>query len=111
MKNIKGVLVGLSVIMSTLMMSAPVNAAQVNFFTDHQVIHMVRHGVNSNQDVRFPTGNIPYIGRAGVEYQRNALTYSLAYIHRSNADLMNQDEYNYDGVSLGIKYTHCIALC
>lgn len=86
-------------------------SAQTNVFTDHQVIHMVQHGVNINQDVRFPTGKIPYLGRIGLEYERNRWSYQLSYIHRSNADLINQDEYNYNGVSLGIKYTHCIYRC
>ena len=86
--------------------------AQINIFTDHQVIHMVQHGVNANQDVRFPTGKIPYLGRIGLEYEHNKnWSYQLSYIHRSNADLVNQDEYNYNGVSLGIKYSHCIKSC
>ena len=86
--------------------------AQINVFTDHQVIYMVQHGVNSNEDVRFPTGNVPYLGRIGFEYEHNKnWSYQLSYIHRSNADLVNQDEYNYNGVSVGIKYSHCIAKC
>ena len=86
--------------------------AQINVFTDHQVIYMAQHGVNSNDDVRFPTGNVPYLGRIGLEYEHNKnWSYQLSYIHRSNADLINQDEYNYNGVSLGIKYTHCIKSC
>ena len=85
--------------------------AALNVFTDHQVIHMVRHGVNSNVDVPFPTGEYPYIGRVGLEYEANKnISYQLAYIHRSNLDL-HGDEYNYDGVSVGIKFTHCIAYC
>ena len=86
--------------------------AQINVFTDHQVIYMVQHGVNSNDDVRFPTGNVPYLGRIGLEYEHNKnWSYQLSYIHRSNVDLINQDEYNYNGVSVGIKYSHCIAKC
>lgn len=86
--------------------------AALNVFTDHQVIHMVQHGVNINQDVRFPTGNVPYLGRIGLEYEQNKnISYSLSYIHRSNVDLINQDEYNYNGVSLGIKFVHCIYKC
>lgn len=86
-------------------------SAQFNVFTDHQVIHMVQHGVNTNQDVRFPTGKVPYLGRIGLEYERNNWSYQLSYIHRSNADITSGDEYNYNGVSLGIKYTHCIYRC
>lgn len=85
--------------------------AQVNVFTDHQVIHMLSHGVNKNDDVRFPTGDYPYIGRIGLEYQRKRWSYQLAYIHRSNVDISGQDEYNYNGVSLGIKYSHCVYHC
>ena len=85
--------------------------AQINVFTDHQVIYMVQHGVNTNQDVRFPTGDYPYLGRIGLEYQRKNWSYQLSYIHRSNVDLINQDEYNYNGVSVGIKYSHCIKSC
>lgn len=85
--------------------------AQINVFTDHQVVYMVQHGINTNQDVQFPTGDYPYLGRIGLEYQHNKWSYQLSYIHRSNADLINQDEYNYNGVSLGIKYSHCIKSC
>ena len=85
--------------------------AQINVFTDHQVVGMVQHGVNSNDDVRFPTGDYPYLGRIGLEYQRKNWSYQLSYIHRSNVDLINQDEYNYNGVSVGIKYSHCIKSC
>ena len=85
--------------------------AQVNVFTDHQVVYMVQHGVNANQDVQFPTGRYPYLGRIGLEYQHKNWSYQLSYIHRSNADLVNQDEYNYNGVSVGIKYSHCIKSC
>ena len=85
--------------------------AQINVFTDHQAIYMISHGVNSNDDVRFPTGNVPYLGRIGVEYERKNWSYQLSYIHRSNVDLWGQDEYNYNGVSVGIKYSHCLASC
>lgn len=86
-------------------------SAQVNVFTDHQVIYMAQHGVNNNDDVRFPTGDVPYLGRIGLEYERNKWSYQLSYIHRSNVDLWGQDEYNYNGVSLGVKYSHCIYKC
>ena len=85
--------------------------AQVNIFTDHQVIHMLSHGVNKNDDVRFPTGDYPYIGKLGVEYIQKKITYSLAFIHRSNVDLWKQDEYNYNGIAIGIKYAHCLIRC
>lgn len=86
--------------------------ADVSIFTEHQVIHMVRHGVNSNQDVQFPTGNVPYLGQIGLEYDvTDKISTSISYIHRSNVDLVNQNEYNYDGVAIGFKYTHCIAKC
>ena len=85
--------------------------AQINVFTDHQVVYMLQHGVNTNQDVRFPTGDYPYLGRIGLEYQRKNWSYQLSYIHRSNVDLINQDEYNYNGVSVGIKYSHCVYRC
>lgn len=100
----------LAVLLAAVMLVGKANA-QVNVFTDHQVIYMVQHGVNSNDDVRFPTGKYPYLGRIGLEYQRNKWSYQLSYIHRSNADLVSQDEYNYNGVSLGIKYSHCIKSC
>lgn len=99
-----------AVLLATVMLLGKASA-QVNIFTDHQVIHMVQHGVNSNDDVRFPTGKVPYLGRIGLEYQRKNWSYQLSYIHRSNVDLINQDEYNYNGVSLGIKYSHCIKSC
>ena len=86
--------------------------AQVDIFTDHQIVYMVQHGVNTNQDVQFPTGDYPYLGRIGLEYKPNKKwSYQLSYIHRSNVDLIDQDEYNYNGVSVGIKYSHCIKNC
>ena len=98
------------IVLAVLLLSTRANA-QINVFTDHQVVYMVQHGVNSNDDVRFPTGDYPYLGRIGLEYQRKNWSYQLSYIHRSNADLINQDEYNYNGVSLGVKYSHCIKSC
>ena len=85
--------------------------AQVNVFTDHQVVSMLSHGVNKNDDVRFPTGDYPYIGKIGVEYIQKKITYSLAFIHRSNVDLWKQDEYNYNGIAVGIKYAYCLIRC
>lgn len=84
--------------------------AGVNLFTDHQVVHMISHGVNKNDDVRFKTGDYPYLGRVGIEYQHQNWSYQLSYIHRSNVDL-HGDEYNYNGVSVGVKYAHCVAKC
>lgn len=85
--------------------------ADVNVFTDHQVIYMAQHGVNSNVDVPFPTGKVPYLGRIGVEYEEGNWSYQLSYIHRSNADITRGNEYNYNGVSVGVKYKHCIYKC
>lgn len=85
--------------------------AQVNVFTEHQIVSMLTHGVNDNDDVRFPTGDYPYIGKLGVEYIQNKITYSLAFIHRSNVDLWGGDEYNYNGIAVGIKYAHCLIRC
>ena len=84
--------------------------AGVNLFTEHQVVYMANHGVNKNDDVRFPTGDYPYLGRVGIEYQHQNWSYQLSYIHRSNVDL-HGDEYNYNGVSVGVKYAHCVAKC
>ena len=57
------------IVLAVLLLSTRANA-QINVFTDHQVVYMVQHGVNSNDDVRFPTGDYPYLGRIGLEYQR-----------------------------------------
>lgn len=110
MSAIKASMGGLILTMGLGML--PINSnAQINLFTDHQVVYMVQHGVNMNQDVRFPTGDYPYLGRLGIEYERDKFTYSFSYIHRSNVDIQGGDEYNYNGVSLGVKYTHCIYRC
>ena len=98
-------------VFAALLLSTRANA-QVNLFTEHQVIHMVQHGVNKNQDVRFPTGDYPYIGQLGIEYEQNKnLSYSLSYIHRSNVDISGRDEYNYNGVAVGAKLKHCLINC
>lgn len=85
--------------------------AQINVFTEHQIVSMLTHGVNDNDDVQFPTGDYPYIGKLGVEYIQKKITYSLAFIHRSNVDLWKQNEYNYNGIAVGIKYAHCLIRC
>ncbi len=96
-------------LIALLLASLSSNAA-INIFTDHQIVYMTQHGVNQGQDVQFKTGDYPYLGRIGLEYERNKWSYQLAYIHRSNVDISG-DEYNYNGVSLGIKYAHCFAYC
>ena len=109
MKNSKRWMLGALLAFSVMSMAIPAQS-QINVFTDHQVIHMVQHGVNHGVDVPFPSGDYPYIGRIGLEYERKNWSYQLGYIHRSNLDL-HGDEYFYDGVSLGIRYRHCIAYC
>lgn len=94
----------------TLLMAVAAHS-QVSVFTEHQIVYMYQHGVNKNQNVQFPTGDLPYIGRIGLEYKVRNLQYQFSYIHRSNLDLVNQDEYNYNGLSLGLKYTHCVYKC
>ena len=58
--------------------------AQVNVFTEHQVVSMLSHGVNKNDDARFPTGDYPYIGKIGVEYIQKKITYYCRYIFYIN---------------------------
>ena len=92
-------------------MTVPANA-ELSVFTEHKLVHMFQHGTNNNQDVQFPTGKVPYLGQIGLEYDiTKRISTSISYIHRSNADLTGQDEYNYNGVAVGLKYTHCLALC
>lgn len=93
------------------MFAASASQAAINVFTEHRVVSMFQHGVNKYQDVQFPTGDYPYIGQLGLEYSRKNLSYSISYIHRSNVDISGRDEYNYNGISLGIKYRHCLAGC
>ena len=100
------------IILTSILSLMTVSAnAQLSVFTEHQVISMVRHGVNSNIDVPFPTGDYPYIGQIGLEYDFDYISYSLSYIHRSNVDITHGSEYNYDGIALGIKLKHCIYRC
>lgn len=100
-------LVSLMLIIGTVTQSN----ADVSVFTEHTVVHMVQHGVNSNVDVPFPTGKLPYIGKVGLKYNHGAVTYAAGYIHRSNADLTNQNEYNYDGVFASVELSKCIFWC
>ena len=112
MNTLKILLASFSLLLFSLIPFTTANAAGLSVFTDHQVIHMVRHAVNMNQNVPFPTGDLPYIGRIGLEYEQNKnLSYQLSYIHRSNVDITSGGEYNYDGVSVGIKLKHCFAYC
>lgn len=85
--------------------------AAINVFTDHQLIHIDNGRYELSADAR--TGKLPYLGRIGLEYQHpnnQYLTYSVAYIHRSNADL-HEYEYSYNGVSIGVKLHKCIIGC
>lgn len=84
--------------------------AGLNVFTEHQIISMLSHGVNQGQDVKFKTGDYPYLGQVGLEYKFKKISYSMSYIHRSNVDVSG-DEYNYNGIALGVKYSHCIINC
>lgn len=83
--------------------------AELNVFTEHNLIHMVEHKVRNDYA---PTGDLPYIGKIGLEYNFKNLSYSGGYIHRSNADIpSNESEYSYDGIFIGIKLRHCIYKC
>jgi len=90
----------------TLLMTVAAHS-QVNLFTQHQVLHLLTDKTASETN---PTGDYPYLGQVGVEYERNNWSYQLSLIHRSNVDL-GTPEYNYNGVALGVKYTHCIKSC
>lgn len=81
--------------------------SQVSLFTQHQVLHLLTDKTSSETN---PTGDYPYLGQVGIEYERNKFAYSLSFIHRSNVDL-DTPEYNYNGVALGVKYTHCVMSC
>ena len=88
----------------------PANAG-LNVFTEHQVVHVVQHGVNKYQDVEFPTGNYPYIGQIGLEYEFKKISYGISYFHRSNVDITHGKEYNINGVGFRIKAQHCFWNC
>lgn len=110
MLKIKSILAVLILMCSCLILSTQANA-QVNVFTDHQVVSMFKHGVNENIDVPFPTGKYPYIGRVGVEYEFKRVALQIGYIHRSNVDITSGNEYNYDGGFVGIRFRQCIYSC
>lgn len=108
MNKIMTLLVSMTLLLLSL--TATTANAGINVFTDHQLIHIANGRVH-NPDAQ--TGKLPYLGRIGLEYQHpnnQHLTYSLAYIHRSNADLIGY-EYRYDGVSVGVKLHKCIIGC
>lgn len=100
-----------AIIAMTSMTSMASANAELNIFTEHQAVSMFNHGVNKGDDVRFKTGDYPYLGQVGLEYKFKNTSYSLSYIHRSNIDIIKGDEYNYNGIALGIKYSHCLAYC
>lgn len=110
MSQIKSVLAILPLVISCSMFSTQANS-QVNIFTDHQVVSMFKHGVNKNIDVPFPTGNYPYIGRVGIEYEFKRVALQIGYIHRSNVDITNGNEYNYDGGFIGLRFRQCVYAC
>lgn len=86
--------------------------ADLSIFTEHQVVSMFDdHAVNQGQDVRFRTGDYPYIGKVGLKYKRKHLTYSVAYIHRSNIDVPSEEDYYYSGFAFGVEASKCFAYC
>lgn len=110
MSQIKSALAALPLVISCSMFSTQA-ISQVNIFTDHQVVSMFKHGVNKNIDVPFPTGKYPYIGRVGIEYEFKRFAWQIGYIHRSNVDITNENEYNYDGGFIGLRFRQCVYAC
>ena len=83
--------------------------AGVNLYTEHRVSRLI--GDDSHTEgTKYKSGDYPYLGQIGVEYDTKNITYSLSLIHRSNVDL-KEYEYSYNGVSVGVKLKHCIARC
>ena len=105
LKRIAGVAV---VFIGLLALSPSSRADGLSIYTEHQIVHIMNGETDGGSIYR--TGDYPYIGQIGLQYDVGNWGYSLSYIHRSNVDL-SEYEYYYDGIAAGIKYTHCVYKC
>ena len=92
-----------------LMLSTTVSHAEVNFFADASTVVAY---AGDTQSTQYPTGNYPFIGRVGLEYQHPKYPVALqtGIMHRSNVDLTGR-EYYFNGLFIGASFRHCFYSC
>ena len=88
---------------------ASASHADVNFFADASTVVTYSGDVKSE---KYPTGEYPFIGRAGFEYQHDKYPVALqtGIMHRSNVDLTGR-EYYFNGLFIGVSFRYCLYSC
>lgn len=89
-----------------LALVATASHAEVNFFADASTVVAY---AGDTQSEKYPTGNYPFVGRAGIEYAFNKHPVALQFgiMHRSNVDLTGP-EYYFNGLFIGASFRHCL---
>lgn len=92
-----------------LMLATTVSHAEVNFFADASTV--VAYSGDTKSE-KYPTGDYPFIGRVGLEYQHPNYPIALqtGIMHRSNVDLTGR-EYYFNGLFIGASFRHCLYSC
>lgn len=92
-----------------LMLATTVSHAEVNFFADASTVVSYEGDTKSE---KYPTGEYPFVGRAGIEYEFNKHPVALQFgiMHRSNVDLTGR-EYYFNGLFIGASFRHCLYSC
>ena len=92
-----------------LMLASTFSHAEVNFFADASTVIAYS---GDTQSEKYPTGNYPFIGRVGLEYQHPKYPIALqtGILHRSNVDLTGR-EYYFNGLFIGASFRHCLYAC
>ena len=92
-----------------LVMLAANSHAEVNFFADASTVVAY---AGDTQSEKYPTGDYPFIGRVGLEYQfsKHPIALQFGAIHRSNVDLTGR-EYYFNGLFVGASFRQCMYLC
>ena len=96
-------------LIAALMMVATATHAEVNLFADASAVVAYSGDTRSEN---YPTGDYPFIGRAGLEYQHSKYPVALqtGIMHRSNVDLTGR-EYYFNGLFIGVSFRHCLYSC
>lgn len=96
-------------LIAVLALAATASHAEVNFFADASTVVAYSGDVESE---KYPTGEYPFIGRVGLEYQHPKYPIALqtGILHRSNVDLTWR-EYYFNGLFIGASFRHCLYPC
>ena len=84
--------------------------AEVHIYTEHKLIIPIEGNIDSPVHTYDSSFN-PYIAEVGVSYTSGNSIYFGGYEYKQNYDLKEGTAYNFSGVFLRYKYSHCISKC